>query len=239
MREHIIPGILESIKKGLKMRNKPVIAIDGPAGAGKSTIAKIVARKLGYLYIDTGAMYRAITWKTMSKKISFRDKKKIAEMTGNTDMRLKQADDRLQVFVDGKNVTEKIRTPEVTKQTNVIASIQEVRKILREKQQELGKNGGVVMEGRDIGTAVFPDAEKKFYLDARPKERAARRWKELRAKGKRVSLKDITKAIYRRDYCDRHRGISPLRRADDATVIDSTALTLEQVAEKILSHVNA
>ncbi|PIU83664.1 MAG: cytidylate kinase [Elusimicrobia bacterium CG06_land_8_20_14_3_00_38_11] len=213
------------------------MAIDGPAGAGKSAIAKIVAKELGYLYIDTGAMYRAITWKSLANKIDFRDEKKIIEMSRKTDIKLVQSDDKLKIFVDGKNVSEKIREEFVTKNTNTIAAIQGVRKILRDKQRLLGRNGGVVMEGRDIGTAVFPDAEKKFYLDAKPKERAVRRWKELKAKGKKVSLKKIAEAIKRRDYRDRHRGISPLKKAKDAIVIDSTGMTLKQVAENILSGI--
>jgi len=219
------------------MKKKSVIAIDGPAGAGKSAIAKIVAKELGYLYIDTGAMYRAITWKSLANKIDFRDEKKIIEMSRKTDIKLVQSDDKLKIFVDGKNVSEKIREEFVTKNTNTIAAIQGVRKILRDKQRLLGRNGGVVMEGRDIGTAVFPDAEKKFYLDAKPKERAVRRWKELKAKGKEVSLKKIAEAIKRRDYRDRHRGISPLKKAKDAIVIDSTGMTLKQVAENILSGI--
>jgi len=229
------------------MRKKLIIAIDGPAGAGKSTIAKIVAKKIKYLYIDTGAMYRAITWKAMVNKIDLRDEKKIVEMSKETSIKLVQSDplrrsvseasDKLKIFVDGKNVSEKIREEFVTKNTNTIAAIQGVRKILRDKQRLLGRNGGVVMEGRDIGTAVFPDAEKKFYLDAKPKERAVRRWKELKAKGKKVSLKKIAEAIKRRDYRDRHRGISPLKKAKDAIVIDSTGMTLKQVAENILSGI--
>mgnify|MGYP001612904449 FL=1 len=219
------------------MRKKPVVAIDGPAGAGKSTIAKIVARVLGYLYIDTGAMYRAITWKAMVNKIDLRDERKIVEMSKKTDIKLAQSDDKLKIFVDGKNVSEKIRSENVTKNTNTIAAIQGVRKILRDKQRLLGRNGGVVMEGRDIGTAVFPAAEKKFYLDAKPKERAIRRWKELKAKGKRVLLKKIAEAIRRRDYRDIHRGISPLKKAKDAIVIDSTSLTQKLVAQKILDRI--
>lgn len=219
------------------MKKKPVVAIDGPAGAGKSTIAKIVAGELGYLYIDTGAMYRAVTWKAMANKIDLRDERKIVEMSRKTDIKLVQSDEKLKVFVDGKNVSEKIRSENVTKNTNTIAAIQGVRKILRDKQRLLGRNGGVVMEGRDIGTAVFPDAEKKFYLDAKPKERAVRRWKELKAKGKRVSLKKIAEAIRRRDYRDRHRGISPLKKAKDAVVIDSTSLTQRQVAQEIFDRI--
>ncbi|MFH1540689.1 MAG: (d)CMP kinase [Elusimicrobiota bacterium] len=219
------------------MRKKLIIAIDGPAGAGKSTIAKIVAKKLGYLYVDTGAMYRAITWKATVNKINMQDEKKIVEMTKKIDIKLVQSDNKLKIFVDGENVSEKIRSEDITKNTNTIAAIAGVRKILREKQRLFGKKGGIVMEGRDIGTAVFPNAEKKFYLDAKPTQRALRRWKELKAKGKRVSLKKITEAVRRRDYRDMHRGISPLKKAEDAIVIDSTNLTLELVAQKILDGI--
>jgi len=218
------------------MKSRQIIAIDGPAGAGKSTIAKIVAKKLGYTYIDTGAMYRAITWQVMANRIGFKDRDKIVELTKKTEINFKRTDDRLKIFIDGRDVTEDIRSSDVTQKTNIIASIPGVRDILRTKQRQMGKNGGIVMEGRDIGTYVFPDAEKKFYLDAKPRERALRRWKELQAKGRNVSLKDITRAIYRRDFCDKHRGISPLKQAPDAIVIDSTSLTLGQVARKIIDE---
>lgn len=220
------------------MRKKPIVAIDGPAGAGKSTIAKSVARELGFLYIDTGAMYRAITWKMLKHKVDFKDEEKVTKIAGKTNIKLKQEKDKLKVYVDGTDVTEKIRAENITKNTNTIAAIQGVRKILRDKQRSIGKSGAVVMEGRDIGSVVFPAAENKFYLDAKPKERAIRRWKELKAKGKRVSLKRITDAIRKRDYRDRHRGISPLIKAKDAVVIDSTALTLSQVVQKILDEIN-
>ncbi|MEW6557954.1 MAG: (d)CMP kinase [Elusimicrobiota bacterium] len=219
------------------MRKKPIVAIDGPAGAGKSTIAKIVARELRYLYIDTGAMYRAITWKALNHKIDLRNKEKIIQLAKKTDINLVQTDDKLKIFVDNKDVSEKIRSENVTKNTNTVAAIQGVRAILRRKQRQIGKNGGVVMEGRDITTAVFPDAEKKFYLDAKPKERALRRWKELKMKGQKVSLTKIAEAIRRRDYRDRNRGINPLRKAKDAIVIDSTNMLPYQVAEKILTEV--
>ena len=219
------------------MRKRLIIAIDGPAGAGKSTIAKIVARKLGFLYIDSGAMYRAVAWKTLKNKISSKDKVKIIQLARKIDIKLVQSVDELKIVADGIDVTEKIRAENVTKTANIIATILSVRKILRDKQRKIGKKGGVVMEGRDIGTNVFPDAERKIYLDAKPHERALRRWKELKAKGKKVSLKSIADAIRRRDYRDKHRRISPLRKAKNAVVIDSTSLTLQQVARKILAEI--
>lgn len=221
------------------MKKKLIVAIDGPAGAGKSTIAKIVARELSYLYIDTGAMYRAVTWKALQKKVPLRNADALTKLTAETNLVLKQdrKNNLLKVFVDGEDVTHKIRSEKISRNTNVVAAVQGVRKILRDKQRAMGKKGGVVMEGRDIGTAVFPNADIKFYLDASPQERAKRRFQELKAKGKRVSLERIAKALAQRDYKDKHRGISPLKQAKDAIVIDSTDLSLEQVAQRILGAI--
>lgn len=217
-------------------RKKLIVAIDGPAGAGKSTIAKLVARDLGYLYIDTGAMYRAITWKALDEKTNLRDEDALTELARRTKIALKpdRKTHQLHVFVDGEDVTSKIRTEKVSRHTNELAKVQGVRDILRKMQREMGKRGGVVMEGRDIGTSVFPKAEVKFYLDASPAERALRRYRELKARGKRVSLERIAHALAQRDYKDKNRGISPLSVAPDATVIDSTHLSLEQVAKNII-----
>lgn len=219
------------------MRKKNIIAIDGPAGAGKSTIAKIVAKKLGFLYIDTGAMYRAITWKSLKLKIPLDDIDKVVAMAEKTQILLKNQNGRFKIFVDGIDVTGEIRKERISKLTNKIASIGGVRNILRQKQQEMGKNGRVVMEGRDIGTCVFPDAKFKFYLDASIEERAKRRYYQLLKKGDRVSLKKIKDAIAERDYKDKNRGINPLKQAEDAVVIDSTHLTLREVAKIILDYV--
>ena len=162
-----------------KIKKKLIIAIDGPAGAGKSTIAKLVAKKLKYLYVDTGAMYRAITWKVLNKGIEIRNINEIVRIAGKLEIKLEKSKDKLKVYADSKDVTDEIRSADVTKNVNAIAAIKGVRKILREKQRKIGENGGIVMEGRDIGTVVFPDADKKFYLDAKPIERARRRWQEL------------------------------------------------------------
>jgi cytidylate kinase len=217
----------------------PVIAIDGPAGAGKSTIAKMVAKELGFLYIDTGAMYRSVTWKAMRMKADLNDPEALGKIASNIQIVLKQdaAKRSLKVFADGTDVTEAIRNEEVSRHTNAVSSSAPVRKVLRKLQQAIGKNGGVVMEGRDIGTAVFPGAEVKIYLDASPMERAKRRFSELKAKGEKCSLVGIARAIRERDYKDSHRKANPLKKAPDAAVIDSTGMTLEAVCSKIVEIV--
>lgn len=219
------------------MKKKNVVAIDGPAGAGKSTIAKIVAKKLGYIYIDTGAMYRALTWKALDEKTDLADIDAIVEMARKTDVELKNSGGKLLVFVDGRDVSSEIRKENISKHTNETASMGGVRNILRQKQQEMGARGGVVMEGRDIGTCVFPDAKYKFYLDASIDERARRRYNQLLKKGEKVNLARIKTAIAERDYKDKNRGINPLRCAEDAEVIDSTHLNLKEVAKVILDYV--
>jgi len=222
----------------MKNSKKYIIAIDGPAGAGKSTIAKIVAKKLGYLYIDTGAMYRALTYKALQKKIDLNDQKKLTKLAKTTKIELRQKNGKLKVYLDKKDVTKEIRKEYVSVNTNTVASIQGVRKIMRSIQRKIGKKGGVVMEGRDIGTCVFPDANFKFYLDASAEERARRRYKELKIKGEKVNFQQIKKSIEQRDYLDKTRGINPLRQAKDAIRIDSTNMTLKQVANFILRHVS-
>lgn len=218
---------------------KNVVAIDGPAGAGKSTIAKIVAKKLGYLYLDTGAMYRAVTWNALRQKADFHDPKLLTRIAKQTKIEFVQDHKKklLQVFVNGEEITQKIRTEKVSRHTNAAASVPGVRTILRNQQRRIGQNENIVMEGRDIGTAVFPKAEIKFYLDASPMERAKRRYKELKARGKKVSLEHIAHAIAQRDYRDKHRSASPLKKAADAIVIDSTRMTLKQVADHILKMI--
>ena len=219
------------------MKKKIIVTIDGPAGAGKSTMAKLVAKKLDYLYVDTGAMYRTITWKVLENRISLKDKKNIVKLAENTDIKLIQKKDKLKVLAGGRDVSGKIRTEEVGKSINIVSAIPGVRNILRKKQREMGRSGGIVMEGRDIGTAVFPEAEKKFYLDADPHERALRRWKELKSKGETVSLKRIESAIIKRDYLDKHRAVSPLKKAKDAVVINSTGLRIPQVVDIMVKEI--
>lgn len=218
-------------------RRKWVIAIDGPAGAGKSTIAKLAARELGYRYVDTGAMYRAVAWKALRDGVPFDSPGGLRRAAEKLRIRFSEEGGHARVWVDGRDATHGIRTQKVTRMTNLLAAVKEVRLVLRRRQRAMGRGGGVVMEGRDIGTAVFPDADAKFFLDASPMERARRRYKELKARNKRVSLRAIAEAIRRRDHRDRTRGASPLRAAPDAESIDTTDLTPLQVSRKIVERV--
>jgi len=212
-----------------------VIAIDGPAGAGKSTVAKIIANKLNFLYVDTGAMYRVLTLKAMKEKIPWDDKEKLIEMAKNTKIELYQDGEKYRVFMDGKDVSEEIRKEEVSKNTSYIASILEIRKILWEKQRNFREKYDIVMEGRDIGTKVFPDAQIKIYLDASVEERAKRRYLQLKEMGIEEDIEKIKKEIIERDKKDKNREIAPLIKTDDYYYIDTTDLTIDEVVEKIMS----
>ncbi len=213
---------------------KLVIAIDGPAGAGKSTIARLVAAELGYLYIDTGAMYRAVAWKTLQTGTAESDAKRIGALTENLQIELINNNGQTGVLVDGVDVSEAIRTPEISRLVPVVAAIPEVRAILLQRQREMAVKGGVVMDGRDIGTAVLPDAEVKIFLTASIEERARRRWLELKNKGFDVSLGDLQTEIAARDKQDYERETAPLCQANDAELLDTTGLTIEDVTAAIL-----
>lgn len=211
-----------------------VIAIDGPAGAGKSTVAKLVASKLGFLYVDTGAMYRVLTLKAMRLKIPWDDTAKLIEMAKNTKIDLKQKEGELKIYMDGEDVTKEIRTEEVSKNTSYIASILPIREILWDYQREYRKNFNIVMEGRDIGSKVFPDAELKIYLDASVEERTKRRYKQLKEMGIEEEIEKIKKEIIERDEKDKKRKIAPLVKQDDYIYIDTSNLTIEEVVNTIL-----
>ncbi len=217
------------------------IAIDGPAGSGKSTGSRKVAGKLGYLYVDTGAMYRALTLKVMKKDISFKDIEKIIELSVDLDLVLMPSESEkstIRVFMDGEDVSCDIRKLEVTGNVKYVASIPEVRSNLVALQRKMvAKTDGSVMEGRDIGTVVLPDAKYKFYIDASFEERIERRYAELRAKGQPVNREDVAVDLKERDHADKTRKVGPLRKAKDAVFIDTTDLSVDQVINKIIEYV--
>ena len=211
------------------------IAIDGPAGAGKSTIAKRVAKQLGFIYVDTGAMYRAMGLFMIKEGVKGSDGMKVAEKSNEADITIKYDNGEQKVYLNGEDVSGLIRTEEVGNMASTISVIGYVREKLVELQQKLAETTDVVMDGRDIGTVVLPNADLKVYLTASSKVRAERRYKELTAKGVECDLDDIEKDIIERDYRDMHRENSPLKRADDAVLIDSSDYTIDEVVEKITS----
>lgn len=209
------------------------IAIDGPAGSGKSTIAKILGEKLNLTYINTGSMYRGVTLKALREGVDFNDPYALEDMIRHTEMYFK--DDEL--FVDGENVNEKIILPEISNNVSNYAAVPLVRKLLVEKMQEMAEKYDVIMDGRDIGTVVLKDATYKFFLSASAEERARRRYKEYESKGVAVEYDTLLKEIERRDFIDSTRKADPLRKADDAVEIDSTKLSIREVIDFILSSV--
>ncbi len=206
-----------------------IVAIDGPSGAGKSTVGKMLARELGYIYIDTGAMYRALGWKAVKEGVKLKEGPELKDLCSRTDVTLRQDSGELRVYVDGEDVSPYIRTPQMSMAASAISAQPSVRARLLELQRQMGRGGGVVLEGRDIGTVVFPEAGAKFYLDADPVQRAERRYAELKAKGEDVSLERIIEEVKKRDYDDSHRAIAPLKKADDAVVVDSSRMSAEEV----------
>ena len=208
-----------------------IIAIDGPSGAGKSTVARTLAKHLHYVYIDTGAMYRAVALRAKEKGVSAADEEALARLAASLRITFVADSKETRVLCDGEDVTEAIRSPEISLLASDISQRGGVRKALVDMQREMGRPGGVVLEGRDIGTVVFPHAEVKFYLDATPEERARRRFEELRRKGLSVRLGETLEEVIQRDRNDMSRPISPLKKAEDAILIESTNLTVEQVVE--------
>ena len=213
---------------------KLVVAIDGPAGAGKSTVAKLAAKELGYTYIDTGAMYRAVAWKTLQQKADVTDAL-ILDVVRDIDVRLAYANGVTQVFVDGQDITGEIRTPEVSHIVSQVAALVPVREKMVDLQRRMATEGGVLMDGRDIATHVLPNADVKIFLTASIEERAQRRWKEMKEKGYDMSLEELQKDIAARDKADSEREISPLVQADDATLLDTTGLSIDGVVARILA----
>ncbi|PSF35384.1 cytidylate kinase [Aphanothece hegewaldii CCALA 016] len=231
-------GSTRLIDNVILRQRKPIIAIDGPAGVGKSTVTRLVALELGLTYLDTGAMYRALTWLVLQKGIPLDDEGAIAELVSDLHLELIPSvfpEQPMTIKINGEDVTEAIRTPEVTKNVSVISAQRYVRQGMLSQQHQYGKIGGIIVEGRDIGTKVFPDAELKIFLTASVQERAKRRSKDLIAQGQtNIELLQLEQDIGRRDYLDSHRAISPLLKAPDAIAIDTDGLTIHQVTEKIV-----
>ena len=212
---------------------KLVVAIDGPAGAGKSTVAQLAAKELGYTYIDTGAMYRAVAWKVLQQGGAVTDEKILAVIP-DIDVDLSYENGKTTVRVDGQDVTGEIRTPEVSHIVSQVAALGPVREKMVDLQRKMAERGGVLMDGRDIATNVLPGADVKIYLTASIAERANRRYKELREKGLAVNLADIERDIAARDKADMEREISPLVQAEDATLLDTTGMTIPEVVARII-----
>ncbi|WP_449036013.1 (d)CMP kinase [Peptostreptococcus stomatis] len=206
-----------------------VIAIDGPAGAGKSTISKLIAKNLGINYIDTGAMYRAITYKCLKSGIDINDRQKVVDLCSRTEVDFVDNS----IYLDGVRLGEEIRTLEVSSKVSDVAKIPQVREFLLEKQREIGKRSDVILDGRDVGTHIFPDTKYKFFLNASAQEMGRRRYQELVDKGQTVVLEDIIEDIKKRDYIDSTREVAPLVKADDAIEVDSTSMTIDQVVTYI------
>lgn len=212
------------------------IAIDGPAGSGKSTAAKETAKRLGMVYVDTGAMYRTVALACMRAGVSVSDEAAALSVLNRIDMRIEPEQGGQRIFLDGKDVTAEIRTPEIGKGASEVAAFRKVRERLVEIQQELARKYPVVMDGRDIGTVVLPDAELKIYLDAGVEERARRRQGELREQGRAGELSEVMEKIRLRDEADKNRAHSPLRMAEDAVLLDSTGMSAEEVVQAILAE---
>ena len=221
---------------GSDMARRIVIAIDGPSGSGKSTVGRRLAERLGYRYLDTGATYRVAALRAEELSIDIDDEDKLARVCSDMEILFVQDGNEIKTFCNGKDVSEAIRKPEISSLASEISTKKAVRDILVEMQRRMGAGGGVVAEGRDIGTVVFSGAELKFFLDATPEERGKRRFNELMEKGIRVSLEETIAEMRRRDQRDRRRELAPLRKAEDPLVIDSTHMTIDEVVEKMFKE---
>lgn len=212
-----------------------VIAIDGPSGAGKSTVAHLLAERLGYLQIDTGAMYRAVAYLMHEEGIDPDDLDAVERFCSHIDIRLDRLDGCQRVIANGQDVTARIRTPEMSLMTSNISALRPVREAMMQIQRRMGARGGVVLEGRDIGTVVFPDADVKFYLSASAEERGRRRYQEQVSKGEQVTLENTIQDVVRRDQQDSQRDLAPLRMAGDAIAVDSSGRTIDEVLDTMVT----
>lgn len=216
------------------MKDKLIIAIDGPVGSGKSTVARRVAEMLGYTHLDSGAMYRAVGLKALRDQVPLDSPERLSELAARARIDLEPREGRLRVLLDGEDVTEAIRVPEVSHAASVVAVVPGVRHPMVAEQRRAGERGGVVMEGRDIGSVVFPHADLKIFLDASPEVRAARRQRELEEKDEPLEFEKVLAEVHQRDRRDRERQMSPLVRARDAVTVDNTAMDAEETARLIV-----
>ena len=214
--------------------HKIAVAVDGPAGAGKSSISKIVAKKLGYLYIDTGAMYRSVTWAVLHNHIDVNNQKAVEALLPELDLTMEASDDSCKVFIAGQDVTDFIRTPQVNNAVSIVASYKGVRQYLVERQRLMAEAGGVILDGRDIGSVVLPNAELKIYLTASVEARAMRRYLEVKGTVNEQNLEDIKDSVMQRDDMDKNRKESPLIQVEDAVLVDSSEMTFDETVEHIL-----
>jgi len=214
-----------------------IIAIDGPSGAGKSTLAKRLAKELGFTYMDTGAMYRALALKVLRQGVDLADDTAMARLVADTDIELRERNGKLEIFLDGEDVSSLIRTPEVSQMASKASALKIVRQRMLEFQRALAAAGSVVAEGRDIGTVVFPHADVKIFLDASVQERARRRFEELRAAGRSATVSETLAEMEERDKRDSERDLAPLRRAEGAMMIDSSALQADAVAQQVVAEI--
>lgn len=214
--------------------HKIAVAVDGPAGAGKSSISKIVAKKLEYLYIDTGAMYRSVTWAVLHNHIDVNNQKAVEALLPDLDLTMEASDDSCKVFIAGQDVTDFIRTPQVNNAVSIVASYKGVRQYLVERQRLMAEAGGVILDGRDIGSVVLPNAELKIYLTASVEARAMRRYLEVKGTVNEQTLEDIKDSVMQRDDMDKNRKESPLIQVEDAVLVDSSEMTFDETVEHIL-----
>jgi len=215
---------------------KLVVTIDGPAGAGKTTVSRMLADRLGYKYIDTGALYRAVAHAVSLQAVDPEDDSSLEKLCAGLELNLVQTDSGLHLLSNGTDITDQIRTPQITMLASAVSAKPVVRRFLLKLQRDLGKDKGAVFEGRDMGTVVFPDAEIKFFLDARQKTRAHRRYLELKSNNSQA-MEDVEKDLRKRDKNDSTRSLAPLKPADDATIIDSTTLSADEVVEVMLERI--
>ncbi len=214
-----------------------IIAIDGPAGSGKSTVARLIASRLNFKYIETGSMYRAVAWKAEQSGIDLGDQERIAEVARTISIEFHPGSDRQKVMVDGKDLTPVLQTETIGRSAAIVAANKAVREVMVAQQQDMGRNGNVVMDGRDIGTVVFPEADKKFFLVADQKERAQRRHEEIKAKHPEVTFEKIYEQLQQRDYEDENRDVSPLVPAKDSIQLDTTHMNIDDVVAYMIETI--